>query len=253
MIGEPVGLAYSLHLLINEVSMNTAVCHPRRPFVARGSRVERCERCLLTPRTCICDYRTQVVPRARFCLLTHKKEFYKPTNTGRLISDALAGTEILEWSRTEPCERLLELLADPTLAPCIVFPPAEDYAERMIETPVTDSGKTPLFIIPDGTWRQARRIFRHSRYLDGLPVISLNQLVDSRYHLRKKIEENQLCTAEVAIAMLQQIGDTHSADVLDAWFDIFNEHYRASRLSRPLQPDQPAKLFLQALKVDKTA
>lgn len=233
--------------------MNTAVCHPRRPFVARGSRVERCETCLLTPRTCICEFRVQVKAKARFCLLTHRKEFYKPTNTGRLIAEALSDTEVLEWSRTEPCARLLELLADPTLAPCIVFPPAEDYSERMIDTPVVDSGKTPLFIIPDGTWRQARRIFRHSRYLDGLPVISLNQVVNSRYHLRKKIEENQLCTAEVAIAMLNQIGDSHSADVLDAWFDIFNEHYRASRLSRPLQPEQPAKLFLQALQAKKSA
>jgi len=253
MFGEASGLAYSLRLLINKASMNTAVCHPRRPFLARGSRVERCETCLLTPRTCICDYRAQVIPQARFCLLTHRKEFYKPTNTGRLIADALAGTEVLEWSRTEPCERLQALLADPSLAPCIVFPPAEDYAERMIETPATDDGRTPLFIIPDGTWRQARRIFRHSRYLDGLPVISLNQAMDSRYHLRKKIEADQLCTAEVAIAMLQQIGDQHSARVLDAWFDIFNEHYRASRLSRPLNPDQPAKLFLQALQAGEGA
>lgn len=227
--------------------MSTEPSHPRRPFVARGSRVERCPSCLLTHRTCICDFRIQVQGQARFCLLTHRKEFYKPTNTGRLIAEALAGTEVLEWSRTEPCQRLEELLADPTLAPCIVFPPAEDYQQRMITQPAVEDGRTPLFIIPDGTWRQARRIFRHSRYLDGLPVISLQQTMDSRYHLRKKIEADQLCTAEVAIAMLEQIGDTHSARVLDAYFDIFNEHYRASRLSRPLQPEQPAKLFLQAL------
>ncbi len=227
--------------------MSTESSHPRRPFVARGSRVERCESCLLTRRTCICDFRIQVQAQARFCLLTHRKEFYKPTNTGRLIAEALAGTEVLEWSRTEPCARLTELLADPSLAPCIVFPPADDYQQRMISQPAVADGRTPLFIIPDGTWRQARRIFRHSRYLDGLPVISLQQAMDSRYHLRKKIEADQLCTAEVAIAMLNQIGDCHSADVLDAYFDIFNEHYRASRLSRPLQPEQPAKLFLQAL------
>ena len=29
------------------------------------------------------------------------------------------------------------------------------------------AGKRPVFIILDGTWRQARRMFRHSRYLDG--------------------------------------------------------------------------------------
>lgn len=227
--------------------MNAVVSPPRRPFVARGSRVERCEKCLLTPRTCICEYKVSVHAKARFCLLTHRKELYKPTNTGRLIAEVLEGTEILEWQRTEPCERLAELLADPELAPCIVFPPAPDYQQRMITSPVTGAAKTPLFIIPDGTWRQARRIFRHSKYLESLPVISLQQVMDSRYHLRKKIEANQLCTAEVATAMLTQIGDDHSAAVLDAYFDIFNEHYRASRLSRPLQPDQPAKLFLRAL------
>ncbi|MCV6588141.1 MAG: DTW domain-containing protein [Marinobacterium sp.] len=233
--------------------MSIACQPPRRPFQARGSRMVRCENCLLTPRTCICDFRHQVSAQARFCLLTHRKEFYKPTNTGRLIEHTIAGTEVLEWSRLEPCERLLRLLADPSLAACIVFPPAPDYAHRMISQPVMEGDpRTPLFIILDGTWRQARRIFRHSDYLSSLPVISLQQASNSRYHLRKKIEDNQLCTAEVAIAMLKQIGDTTSAQALDAYFDVFNEHYRASRLNRPICPDQPAKLYLQALRAGES-
>ncbi|MBY4675682.1 tRNA-uridine aminocarboxypropyltransferase [Marinobacterium arenosum] len=226
--------------------MTCLTSFPRRPFRARGSNVERCGHCLLTPRTCICEFRFLHHAQARFCLLMHRKEQYKPTNTGRLIGDVIANTEQLEWQRTAPGERLARLLDDPTLAPHIVFPPAEDYRHRMVSRPV-DDGRIPLFILPDGTWRQARRIFRHSRYLDQLPVISPQQQLLSRYHLRKKIEPDQLCTAEVAAAMLDQIGDPRSARLLDAYFDIFNEHYRASRLTRPLNPEQPAKQLIRAL------
>jgi len=204
---------------------------PRKPFVTRGANVKRCEQCRLPVNACICVYRSEVESQVEFVVLMHRYETYKPTNTGRLIADSIAKTRVIEWQgRKEAGDELTALLNDPSYQPIIVFPPAEDYLERMT-TPVQvqqNSGK-PLLILLDGTWRQARRIFRHSDYLQHLPVISLDEVRESSYGLRKAIHEGQLCTAEVAIALLEQLGDEPAANHLNAYFKRFNQHYVASR------------------------
>jgi DTW domain-containing protein YfiP len=40
----------------------------------------------------------------------------KPSNTGRLIADILPDTEAFQWSRTEPPQALLDLVADPIIS-----------------------------------------------------------------------------------------------------------------------------------------
>lgn len=216
-----------------------------KPFLARGSRVSRCSSCLLAQRVCICRYKLAYRAQARFLLLMHHVEGFKPTNTGRLIEDCIQGTQRYKWSRTEPSAALLAAISQPDIDPYIVFPEGEGYADRMVSFEAK-AGKQPVFIILDGTWRQARRMFRHSRYLDHLPVIQPQIEETSRYRLRKAAVDGQLCTAEVAAAMLAVVGDETGRDLLSAYFDIFNEHYRAARLTRPLVEDTQAKRLISA-------
>ncbi|MBV1787744.1 DTW domain-containing protein [Marinobacterium sp. D7] len=208
---------------------------PRRPYLARGGGVERCEACRLPTESCICEHRAEVAAQCQFWLLMHHNEFYKPTNTGRLIADSLAGTRIFEWSRTEPPQALLDALNDPRYAPCIVFPAGDDYRDRMIDAPVDDT-RIPVFIILDGTWRQARRMFRHSRYLQHLPVIEPKTQRLSRYSLRRSTVDHHLCTAEVAIALLEQFNEQDAAAHLERYFDRFNGEYFESRRKWDISP-----------------
>ncbi|MGJ8523865.1 hypothetical protein R84981_002578 [Carnimonas sp. R-84981] len=202
----------------------------RKPFTARGSFVVRCDACQLPQLNCLCPYRVETDSRVRFWLITHRLEHYKPTNTGRLIKDCLPHTEIFSWARTEPDPRLLEHLADPRFAPFLIFPDdQQDYAERVVSYQDPGEDKIPVFIILDGTWRQARKMFRHSPYLDRLPIVSLRTDRVTRYRLRTPASAQHLCTAEVAAELLRVGGDQHAAEVLDDYFDIFNESYSASR------------------------
>ncbi|MFC6671026.1 tRNA-uridine aminocarboxypropyltransferase [Marinobacterium aestuariivivens] len=226
--------------------MTSSTLHPRKPFVARGSNIRRCDSCLMPHHRCICEYRVRVNAQARFWLLTHRKEVYKPTNTGRLILDTIEGSEVFEWSRTEPEAGFVEQLQSEMFDPYIVFPEAPDYSDRMVEFE-RKPGREPVFIVLDGTWRQARRMFRHSRYLDRIPVIEPRTTRQTRYDLRTQVESHHLCTAEVAAAMLEQIGDDASAAVLDAYFQVFNEYYHASRRTRPMKNlDAPKELLALA-------
>ena len=73
------------------------IAESTRPFLARGATLTRCENCLLGVRWCICQYRNaiaqcQLLAPADFCLLLHRHETMKPTNTGRLIADPFRRT-----------------------------------------------------------------------------------------------------------------------------------------------------------------
>nr|WP_299243342.1 DTW domain-containing protein [uncultured Halomonas sp.] len=222
---------------------------PRRPFKARGSFVTRCETCRLPALNCLCPYRVTGQSDARFWLLTHPLEHNKPTNTGRLIGDILDTTEIFTWYRTAPDTALLDYLDDPRFAPFVIFPDDQpDYAERVVSIEaVSDAkqeGRIPVFIILDGTWRQARRIFRKSPYLEHLPVLPLHTNRLTRYHLRKPTSASHLCTAEVAAELLRQSGDVDAAGLLDDYFDAFNDSYAASRRHHKLEAPTPAMLRL---------
>ncbi|WP_271273492.1 tRNA-uridine aminocarboxypropyltransferase [Aliamphritea hakodatensis] len=208
--------------------MNSSVVQPRRPYLGRGATVERCESCFLRVDKCICELRSAISAQVEFCLLTHNDEVYKPSNTGRLIRDSIAGTRRFIWHRKEADPELLALIQNPQVNAYIVFPPGDDYAERMAEF-VPQPDKRSVFIVLDGTWRQARRMFRLSEYLQGLAVISLKNVPVSRYELRKAVHDNQLCTAEVAIALLGEIGDHSASAHLQRYFDAFTGRYLETR------------------------
>lgn len=223
---------------------------PRRPFKARGSFVVRCEGCRLPALNCICPYQVQVESRARFWLITHALEHHKPTNTGRLIGDCLAHTEVFTWSRTEPDPRLLERLEDERFLPLLIFPDDQpDYAERVVSFDAVALGaRIPVFVILDGTWRQARRMFRHSPYLASLPILPLHSERLTRYNLRKPASPSHLCTAEVAVELLRLAGEAQAADVLDDYFCAFNDSYAASRVHHKLAEESAAMQRLRRLK-----
>lgn len=223
---------------------------PRREFKGRGSFVERCSGCNLPRLNCLCPFRVRAESEARVWLLTHPLEHYKPTNTGRLIRDVLPTTEVFTWYRTAPDERLLALLEDERFAPFVIFPDDQpDYADRVVGLEAVAEAKRreriPVFILLDGTWRQARRIFRKSSYLDGLPVLPLATERLTRYQLRKPASAAHLCTAEVAVELLRQSGDSEAAQVLDDYFDVFNVSYAASRAYHKIEQPTAAMKRLQ--------
>lgn len=207
-----------------------------KPFKARGSKMIRCKRCLLAKRYCICGDVQAVPAQSQFCLLMYDTEPLKPSNTGRLIADVLPDTRAFLWSRTEVNPDLIALLDDPTYQPMVIFPESHCDPERdIINTPRCDNGKKPLFIILDGTWPEACKMFRKSPYLAKFPVLSLHMHKTSNYRLRESPSAEQFCTAEVAIELLRQSDSLRSAEALQNHFDNFRLHYLASKANKSVE------------------
>lgn len=199
-----------------------------RPFLARGNRIRRCQRCLLPLKNCLCDTLKPACANSRFCLVMFDTEPMKPSNTGRLIADILPDTQAFQWSRTEPPQALIDLCTSDKYQPMVVFPASYAGSERQVLS-APAAGKPPLFIMLDGTWTEARKMFRKSPYLDALPVISVDLSRVSAYRLREAHADDQYCTAEVAIALLDLAGDNTAAQALGDHFTLFRERYLAGK------------------------
>ncbi|MFJ4346863.1 tRNA-uridine aminocarboxypropyltransferase [Pseudomonas sp. NPDC089401] len=205
-----------------------------KPFIARGSRAERCADCRVIATHCLCAWKPKVQADAGVCLIMHDTEPLKPTNTGWLIADLIEDTSAFGWLRTSVDEGLLALLDDPQWQPYIVFPGEFVAEQRVVSEVVREPGKRPLFILLDATWTEARKMFRKSPYLDRFPVLSLQAEQMSRYRLRRSKRDDHFCTAEVAAMCLDLAGDSQASQALDAYLDVFSLHYLSGKRRLPI-------------------
>jgi hypothetical protein len=217
-----------------------------KPFLARGSRSVRCSACRLAESHCLCAWKPRVAAQSAMCLLMHDVEALKPSNTGWLIADVVADTTAFGWSRVDVDAALPALLKDPQWQPYLVFPGEYVAPERVVSEVRPVAGKRPLFVLLDATWTEARKMFRKSPYLDSLPVLSLQPEQLSRYRLRRSTRDDHLCTAEVAALCLELAGDQHAADGLNAYLDVFSQHYLAAKAPRAVDLGDSLHQRLQA-------
>ncbi|MGB1261516.1 MAG: tRNA-uridine aminocarboxypropyltransferase [Cognaticolwellia sp.] len=204
-------------------------------YKSRGQRVIRCELCRLAKQFCICALVPSVESNAGFLMLMYDTEVLKPSNTGKLIADLIPDCFAFLWSRTQVNPEIIKVLEDPIWQPMIVFPKAYAGENREIfDNKITlESGKRPLFIMLDGCWREAKKMFRRSPYLQHLPVVSFTPKtpdnaaeLSSRYQIRVAANNTELATAEVAAQILSLAGEQTNADLLDLWFDVFSYQYQ---------------------------
>lgn len=209
-----------------------------KPFTARGKNLVRCEACLLAEKRCTCEFRQQLKSNAAFMLIMYDDEVLKPSNSGRLIADLVPDTHAFIWSRTWANRKMLEIIHDDKYQPYVVFPgeyAVENQAvvEQVLQSSlgVTKAGgtKQPLFIMLDGSWREAIKMFRKSEYLHKFPLLSFAPETTATYALRKGVREFQFGTAEVAAMALEAMGETKNATSLSAWFALFVESSLLSR------------------------
>lgn len=205
-------------------------------YKSRGQRLIRCEFCHLAKENCVCQLKVTLNSKVGFLLLMYDTEVLKPSNTGKLIADLIPETFAFLWSRTSVEQDLIDLIHDDNWQPYIVFP--EEYAkenQQVFNQEIDDkSNKKPLFIMLDGSWREAKKIFRKSPYLNGLPILSIDpqSFIHKdylpKYQLRSSEKINQLCTAEVAAQVLAVAGEPVNAKILDSWFDVYSYQYQKS-------------------------
>lgn len=191
------------------------------------SLYDSCNKCGLPLINCICASASKIKTNAKIWILSTEKEFYRPSNTARLIELVNPdSTELFLWERTKIPEKLIMNLNNEIYEPFLLFP-IENYETNARKVEYKNTGIIPAFIIIDGTWKEARKIFRRSAYLEKLPIISLEPNFNSKYDLRRGAQEGNLCTIEAAIEVLKINGEIENSEVVNEFYNLFLKSYKA--------------------------
>ena len=170
-------------------------------------------------------------------LLTHEREYQRPTNTGSLaVGDSCSIVERILWQRVSPCQDLVKLIESGN-ALLLYSDKKETSFEGSMPNDEIEGGVEPLLarasitpciddfdniIIIDGTWQEAQKIFNKSPYLQKAPRFTLDIERDSSYRLRRNQRAGGLCTIECIIELLKLKCLVELASHLEFKFKLFN-------------------------------
>ena len=161
------------------------------------SRVQ-CPRCLRPQTHCLCPLIPSLDSRTRVLLLQHPSEVNHALNTARLAALGLTNAELIVG---EVFADLPTLLKRPGYQARLLFP--ADDAQPMQAYDASD--EPLLLVVPDGTWRKARKMLHLNPLLAALPRVTLAKGAVSRYRLRKAPGPGALSTIEAIVQALQTL------------------------------------------------
>jgi DTW domain-containing protein YfiP len=163
---------------------------------------------------CLCPHISAVSNRTRVLVLQHPDEAKHPLNTGRL---AVLGLECADLLIGEEFPQLGGIIA--SVGQAVLLFPAKDEAQSRPAAAYRGHPST-LLIVPDGTWRQARRIVRSNTVLSTLPRLSLPLGEPSAYRVRKAREPAAVSTIEAIVRVLSLVEPEQDFQPLLRPFDV---------------------------------
>ena len=163
-------------------------------------RLARRERCQRPHSHCLCALIPQLQSRTRVLILQHPEESRHALNTARLAALGLVNGELQVG---EQFADLASWLADPAYQACLLFP--GDDAQPLATVAASASARPLLLVVPDGTWRKARKLLYLNPLLAALPRVCLPTGLESRYRLRKAPMAGALSTLEAIVVALEAL------------------------------------------------
>lgn len=176
----------------------------------------RCERCLRPENHCLCPLIPRLDSRTRVLILQHPSEVNHALNTARLAALGLNNAQLVVG---ETFDNLAELLKVPGYQARLLFPGEE--ATTLAASSTND--EPMLLVVPDGTWRKARKLLHLNPLLAALPRVTLGCVPASRYRLRKAPAADALSTLEAIVHALHTVEPERSFEALLRPFEALIE------------------------------
>ena len=169
---------------------------------AMTTRRPYCPACQRPQATCLCELALPVSSPWPLVILQDPAEAQQAKGTVALLKACMPELTIWQGLDLAGHSGLDALLQDPRLFALLVYPGEQAKPASAWRPVVAQSGKTPCFILIDGTWRKSLRLLHSHPALLNLPRITLERLPASGYHIRKSNREGGLSTLEAAAALL---------------------------------------------------
>jgi DTW domain-containing protein YfiP len=172
--------------------------------------------------------------KTRIALIIHHRELSRNSNTGLLALRALVNSEVRIRGEGRVALDLQELLS-PQYRTFLFFPCAD--AVELDRTLVTQEQKPIQLIVPDGTWRQAKKIlFRHPE-LKALPRVKLSTPHHSPFQLRAQSRPERMATLQ---AIAQGLGVIEGDSVRAQLMKLYDTKIERTLIGRGILRERPA-------------
>lgn len=190
----------------------------------RSTRDQRCPGCRINRRWCFCDHLLPLKSKIFLTVVMHKKELALTSNTSSLALKMLAQSELLvRGYRDEE----FKFVPQENRQPLYLFP-SED-AQVLTKEYAQSFGRPIQLVLPDGTWRQAKKFHKREPSLAAVPRVKVEGNLERIYTLRKNHLENGVCSLEaIALALGILDGPAVRDGLLEA-LNVMNQRIEISR------------------------
>lgn len=163
----------------------------------------QCPDCQRPLSHCLCPLIPRLASRTQVLLLQHPSETGHALNTARLVALGLSTAELRVGE-------LFSALPDDGVQSYLLFP-----GEGAVPLASLAASSAPIrLVVPDGTWRKARKLLHLNPAIADLPRVALPDGLISRYRLRKAPQPGALSTIEAVVAALNTLEGAGRYDAL---------------------------------------
>ncbi len=193
---------------------------------------DTCYRCFRPLGSCLCAVIPAVDNRTPLLILQHPRERTHPFNTARIVDLALSNCQLVV-DHAHRVSRAPSLLG--SLAGCGLLYPRPQARDI---TTLSAAERPRKLLVIDGTWHQARALYRELPLLHGLPHFTLPAGLRSAFEIRRQPAEYCLSTLEAIVFALRALEpDTAGLDrLLHAFRDMQRQQQRLMATFAALAP-----------------
>jgi len=161
-------------------------------------------------------------------MLIHSCEVRKTSNTGHLVTQILKNSELfVHGRRNEPNGLIGKIQRDGKTF--LLFP---DESAKIIDPEFVKSFSEPItLIVPDGNWKQARKMTHTIPELMVLPRVKIADPLRGKYRLRRAPYSSVVCTIEAVARALGVLEGSEIQSEIERIFEIFMDRVTAMRFA----------------------
>lgn len=180
--------------------------------------ISRCDRCALHVPLCMCALVEPLHLATRVVVVQHITESGRSSNSGRLVPLTLSNAELrIRGLPGRPFDG--RDLHDPQRRILLLYPiPGAQVIE-----PVSPDPRPVTLLVPDGNWRQARKMVQREPALLDARKVRLPPGPPSTYRLRSHPDPERIATFEAVARALGILEGEAVRRRLEHWFDVFVE------------------------------
>ena len=141
----------------------------------------------------MCDAVPRIELETKICLVIHHRELTRSSNTGLLALRALVNSEMRIRGEGRETLDLKDLLTPRYRT--FLFYPSDDAIE--LDKDLVAQDRRPIqLIVPDGTWRQARKIHSRHHELKDVPRVKISTPNNPVFQLRAQSRPEGMATLQ---------------------------------------------------------